>query len=63
MKVTTIGRVFLFEGHVLEDVAPELSPTKSAMIYQDLFPDIARCIALPDKVVDGNWFFNVIRIA
>lgn len=63
MKKTELKRVFLYEGYALEDVAPELSPTRSAMVYQDLFPELCRCIAIPHKVDGDNWNFNIIKIA
>lgn len=60
----TIDRVFVFDKIILADLAPELSPSKSILVYKDLFPEIVRRIAIPDKVssTEGRWYFNLIKV-
>lgn len=65
MRIETVKRVFSYGGRMLEDLAPNESATRSMMVYQDLFPELCRCIAMPAEVkpLDGVWVYEVIKIA
>ena len=65
MTVTSLKRVFLHKERRLRDLSPGISPTRSLLLYQDLFPEMQRCVAVPRGVnlEDRTWEFDVIMIA